>query len=249
MAVKAGPLVLDRSRQVAVQVYEILKERILSVSLEPGAVLSRSVLQEEFGVSQTPVRDALLRLQEDGLVDIFPQYATRVSRIDVNHARQAQFLRLSVELEAIRRLSLQAPKETADAMEMVLRQQEAVADQSTYDRFDSLDREFHRILYEGSGNSLLWRVIRDQSGHLDRLRRLNLPMPGKMISLLADHRRIIDAIRLGDVEAAAKALRVHLSGTLSIIDVIREKYPDFVQDGMPLSSGLVMHGDRSISAK
>ncbi len=249
MAVKTGLLVLDRSRQVAVQVYEILKDRILSVSLEPGTVLSRYVLQEEFGVSQTPVRDALLRLQEDGLVDIFPQYATRVSRIDVNHARQAQFLRLSVELEAIRRLSAQAPKETADAMEIVLRQQEAVADQSTYDRFDSLDREFHRILYESSGNSLLWKVIREQSGHLDRLRRLNLPMPGKMMSLLADHRCIVDAIRRGDVEAAAEALRAHLSGTLSIIDVIREKYPDFVQDGMPLSSGSILRGDRSTLAK
>jgi DNA-binding GntR family transcriptional regulator len=230
MATKTGFLMLDRSRQVAVQVHEILKKRILTVALEPGTVLSRATLMEEFGVSQTPVRDALLRLQEDGLVDIFPQYATRVSRIDVDHARQAQFLRLSVEVEAVRRLSRSSPKETADAMDRVLRQQQAVADPSTYDKFDALDREFHRVLYERSGNTLLWRVIRQQSVHLDRLRRLNLPMEGKIQSLLQEHCSIVRAVREGDEEGAVSALRKHLSGTLSIIDAIREKFPTFMYD-------------------
>ncbi|RYD21139.1 MAG: GntR family transcriptional regulator, partial [Spirochaetia bacterium] len=99
---------LDRSRQVALQVHEILRERILNVQLVPGTVLSRASLQLEFGVSQTPVRDALMRLQEESLVDVYPQYATVVAKIDVDHARQAQFLRLSIELEAVRRLTTDA---------------------------------------------------------------------------------------------------------------------------------------------
>jgi len=230
MAMKTGLLVLDRSRQVAVQVYEILKARILTVALEPGAVLSRAALMDEFGVSQTPVRDALLRLQEDGLVDIFPQYATRVSRIDVHHARQAQFLRLSVEVEAVRRLCVVSPEETAETLLTVLRQQEAVADPASYDRFDALDREFHRVLYERSGNTLLWKVVRQQSVHLDRLRRLNLPMEGKMQSLLKEHRAVVEAIGAGDESEAVRALRQHLSGTLSIIDAIRSKFPTYMYD-------------------
>lgn len=241
MTAKTGLLALDRSRQVAVQVYEILKGRILAVALEPGAPLSRAVLQEEFGVSQTPVRDALLRLQEDGLVDIFPQYATRVSRIDVHHARQAQFLRLSVEVEAVRRLCVGSPKETAESLLAVLKQQEAVADPATYNRFDALDREFHRVLYERSGTTLLWKIVRQHSAHLDRLRRLNLPMEGKIQSLLKEHRAIVEAIRAGDEEAAVGAIRQHLSGTLSIIDAIRAKFPTYMNDSAPdgeLSSGL-----------
>ncbi|MDQ0454230.1 GntR family transcriptional regulator [Rhizobium paknamense] len=228
MPSKTGLLLLDRSRQVAVQIHEILKERILSVSLEPGSVLSRAALQDEFGVSQTPVRDALLRLQEDGLVDIFPQYATRVSRIDIDHARQAQFLRLSVEVEALRRLSVESPKETAAALEAVLNEQERFADPATYDRFDALDREFHRVLYERSRSLMLWKVMRRQSVHLDRLRRLNLPMPGKMQSLLIEHRAIVTAIARGDGQAAEAAMRTHLSGTLSIIEEIRTRFPDFI---------------------
>lgn len=222
--------VLDRSRQVAVQVQEILRERILSLRLKPGQQLSRQMLQGEFGISQTPVRDALLRLQEDGLVDIYPQYATRVSRIDIHHARQAQFLRLALETEALRRLAEVAPQETADSLDEVVALQERVANPETYDRFEELDRDFHRILYEGAGISLLWSVVRGQSVHLDRLRRLNLPMPGKLQSLIHDHRAISLAVRKGDASRAIEAMRLHLSGTLSIIDQIRLEYPDYILD-------------------
>lgn len=228
-------IMLDRSRQVAVQVYEILRDRIASVKLTPGTVLSRSDLQDEFGVSQTPVRDALLRLQEEGLVDIFPQHATLVSRIDIAHARQAQFLRLSIELEAVRRLACETPHETATALAEVLDQQKAVADQATYDRFDALDRDFHHVLYLRSGNLNLWRVMRTQSTHLDRLRRLNLPMPGKLQAVLRDHQAIVDAVRTGNVaQAAEEAMRTHLSGTLAMVDAIRAQYPDYIQgEGRP----------------
>lgn len=103
--------VLDRSRQVAAQIHEILKKRIMVLELAPGTVLSRAALQIEFGVSQTPVRDALMRLQDERLVEIYPQYATVVSAIDLEHARQAQFLRLSIELEAVRRLAQERPED------------------------------------------------------------------------------------------------------------------------------------------
>lgn len=220
--------VLDRSRQVAVQVHEILRQRILSLHLTPGQPLSRHALQSEFGISQTPVRDALLRLQEDGLVDIYPQYATRVSRIDIQHARQAQFLRLAVETEALRRLTQSAPQQTADKLDEILTLQEQFADPATYGRFEELDREFHRVLYDGSGISELWSVVRGQSAHLDRLRRLNLPMPGKLQSLISDHRLIASAVRRGDVNEACEALRRHLSGTLSLVDHISAQYPDYI---------------------
>lgn len=230
MPAKNGVTMLDRSRQVAVQIHEILRGRILAVELEPGTMLSRAELQEEFGVSVTPVRDALLRLQEDGLVEIYPQHATRVSRIDVDHARQAQFLRLSVEIETVRELTVESAKETAAALGAILEMQDRYADLKADDRFDALDREFHRVLYVRSGNPYLWDVVREKSVHLDRLRRLNLPMPGKMQSLLAQHREIVQAIRQEDVEAAIAALRRHLSGTLSAIDVIHTRFPDFIHN-------------------
>ncbi|MVA54533.1 GntR family transcriptional regulator [Agrobacterium vitis] len=220
---------LDRSRQVALQVHEILRDRILKVQLVPGTILSRASLQLEFGVSQTPVRDALMRLQEEDIVEVYPQYATVVAKIDIDHARQALFLRLSIELEAVRRLTEEAPGETAKELGAIMARQKEVATQETYDTFDCIDREFHRKLYEKSGILQLWTNVRRQSVHLDRLRRLNLPMPGKMQTVLEDHEAIVAAIASGNPEAAASALRKHLSGTLSIIDLISAEYPDYIR--------------------
>jgi DNA-binding GntR family transcriptional regulator len=228
--VKVNPkeFALDRSRQVAPQILEILRSRILSMSLPPTTVLSRISLQSEFNVSQTPVRDALIRLEEEGLVEVYPQYATVVARIDIGNAIEAHFLRLSIELEAIRRLTTEFPEETAAALRHVLVRQEHVISPETYDLFDGLDKDFHRILFERVGILGLWATVRRQSVHLDRLRMLNLPMPGKQQQVITDHHAIVDAVQSGDVEQAVAALRKHLSGTLSIIDLICEKYPDYV---------------------
>ncbi|WP_243257457.1 MULTISPECIES: GntR family transcriptional regulator [Rhizobium] len=220
---------LDRSRQVALQIYEILHKRILNVELVPGTVLSRAALQMEFGVSQTPVRDALIRLQEDGVVDVYPQYATVVARIDIRHAQQAQFLRLSLELEAIRTLSSENPAQTAAELSAIVTRQETFASPESYDSFDACDQEFHRKLYERADILDLWTNVRRQSVHLDRLRRLHLPMPGKMQTVLADHRAIVDAIQSANPEEATAALRRHLSGTLSITDMIRQRFPEYIK--------------------
>ena len=83
------PAALDRTRQAAPQVFEQLRERIVSLALPPGTVLARAELAQAFGVSQTPVRDALMRLGEEGLVDVFPQHATLVSRIDTASAARS----------------------------------------------------------------------------------------------------------------------------------------------------------------
>jgi DNA-binding GntR family transcriptional regulator len=229
MSGRVNGSVLDRTRQVAHQIHEILRDRILSVDLVPGTILSRASLQLEFGVSQTPVRDALMRLEEEGIVEVFPQYATVVARIDIGHARQAQFLRLSIELEAIRRLTSECPQQLAKELEEILARQRQVASPHTYDLFDTLDKDFHRKIYERADILNLWSTVRRQSVHLDRLRRLNLPMPGKMQNVLQDHQQIITAIASERPEAAEAALRKHLSGTLSIIDVISDQFPDYVR--------------------
>lgn len=229
MNTRVAASILDRSRQVALQIHEILRNRIISMDLAPGTVLSRTSLQLEFGVSQTPVRDALMRLQEEDLVEVYPQYATVVSRIDIANATQAHFLRLSLELEAVLRLTTTDPEGTAAALSSVLVQQEAVATPETYNQFDELDRAFHKVLYQRAGIVGLWNTMRRQSVHLDRLRRLNLPMPGKIEAVIRGHRDIIKAVASGAPEVAADMLRQHLSGTLSMVEVMREKYPDYIE--------------------
>ncbi|WP_326541768.1 GntR family transcriptional regulator [Pseudorhodoferax sp.] len=219
---------LDRTRLAAPQVLERLREAILDLELVPGTVLARQALAEQFGVSQTPVREALLRLAEEGLVDVFPQHATLVSRIDLRAARQAHFLRRSIELELVRELSLRCPDGLVEALRRQIALQQALAEAQQYGEFVAADRQFHQLLYAAADMAALVELVGRVSGHVDRLRRLHLPTAGKTASILRDHRAIAEAIAAGDAAAAQEALRMHLSGTLSAVEEIRQQFPDYV---------------------
>lgn len=228
---RLNPLSRDRSRQAAAQVADALREAILGLDLLPGTVLPRPELARHYGVSQTPVRDALTRLGEEGLVDIYPQHATLVSRIDVAAALQAHFLRRALELEIVRELAA-APAERRAPVVVALQgriaeQKRAHAAQD-YAAFTQADRAFHQALYEGAGMAALWPLVRQKSGHVDRLRRLHLPTRGKAASVLRDHAAITGAIQAHAPARAQAALRVHLSGTLSFVDTVRREHPQWV---------------------
>jgi GntR family transcriptional regulator, rspAB operon transcriptional repressor len=222
------PRSLDRKRQAAPQVFDRLREAILALELAPGAVLARNELAAMFGVSQTPVRDALIKLSEEGLVDIFPQHATVVSRIDVAQALQAHFLRRAIELEVAATLAAQPTELLVAQLRAQIEVQSAVAAGDDYGKFIAADREFHRLMYVAAGVPDLFDLVRQRSGHVDRLRRLHLPSAGKAKAVVRDHRRIVEAIAAGDAAQARERVREHLSGTLSQAERIRADHPDYV---------------------
>lgn len=221
---------LDRSRHAAPQVFERLRDMILSLELTPGTVLSRTELANRYGLSQTPVRDALMKLGEEGLVDIYPQHATVVSQINVSSALQAHFLRRSIELEVVRTLAERRDAALVAQLRATIASQTELLDLKNYEQFSLLDQAFHRQMYEAAEVPQLWDLVRRLSGHIDRLRRLHLPVEGKTLAVVRDHTEIVDAIGNGDVDAAQAALRKHLSGTLSQIDQIRTSHPNFLAD-------------------
>jgi DNA-binding GntR family transcriptional regulator len=225
-----APLRLDRSRQAAPQVFEVLRERIVALELAPGTVLSRAELAEQFGLSQTPIRDALIRLGEEGLVDIFPQHATVVSRIDVPAAVQSHFLRRAIECEVVRTLAEKPDAALLARLRAQVDVQAALAGADSHLEFIEADRMFHRLMVEAAGVPELYELVRSRSGHVDRLRRLHLYSAGKMRAILREHRRIVEAIGSGDAAAAQEAVREHLSGTLAKVDEIRRSHPDYLTD-------------------
>lgn len=219
---------LDPTRHAAAQVLETLREAIVTLQLAPGIALDRSQLAEQFGVSQTPVRDALIRLSEEGLVIVRPQHATLVSRIDVPAAREAHFLRRSLELEIIRELVLNADDTALEALHTQLAVQRTLASRQDYRGFVAADKEFHRQMYAAAGMPRLWTLVQRMSGHVDRLRLLHLPTAGKTESIAREHETIVEALQRRDAAAAQEALRAHLSGTLASVDEIRKSHPDFL---------------------
>jgi len=210
------------------QLYELLRGRVVALDLKPGMQLSRVDLAAFYGVSQTPVRDALQMLEKEGLVVVFPQSRTEVTRIDVEQARETQFLRMSLELEVVRALATPAGQgAVAQAERLVQMQQTALNVDGDLERFGQLDRQFHQSMFDAAGVSDLWLLVQSRSGHIDRLRNLNLMDSGKAATILLAHREIIEHMRALDAAGAQDAVRRHLSGTLAQVDEIRRNHAQY----------------------
>lgn len=215
---------------LAEQIYAALRARIISLELVPNQGLSRGELSSYYGISQTPLRDALLKLEREGLVEIYPQSRTLVTRIDTQFVRETQFLRSAVECEIAALLASAPDKSPLAAARDILEQQLATTGpEDAFEAFTQLDKAFHRQLFTAAGKPGLHTLIDERSGQLDRVRRLHLHLPheGKMQQVLGDHREILAKLEASDSGGAREAMRRHLSGTLQRLDDLRAAYPDY----------------------
>ncbi|MDP1911606.1 MAG: GntR family transcriptional regulator [Hyphomicrobium sp.] len=220
----------DRRLPLAQQVYADLRRRIISLDLLPDSPLSRVELSQYYQISQTPLREALQKLGEEGLVATYPQSRTEVSRIDVDQILEAQFLRKAVEADIVARLAADPQKAKLAAAQVSHdRLARSWEREQSFEEFAELDRQFHRDLYAAAGLASLIELIEKRCGQLDRIRRLHLQWyndrkPEKVVS---DHQSILDAILRSDVEGAQRAMREHLADTIGRIEVLRANYPDY----------------------
>jgi DNA-binding GntR family transcriptional regulator len=218
---------LGRRKSASELAYEQLREAVISLALPPGTVLARGAIAQRLGLSQTPVREALIRLQEERLVEVVPHSATRVSKIDLANAREAHFLRLAIELEIVRRLAQAPSPALAGMLQAGIARMRAGLAADDHAGLASADEAFHAALYVAAGVPGLRDLVHGRSGHLDRLRRLHLPAPGKAEAILGDHEELAAAILAGDAMRAEARLRQHLAGTFAEADRLRAASPDF----------------------
>lgn len=217
----------------AARVFAGLRARMVSLELPPDAVLSRLDIAKEYGVSQSPVREAVQRLEQEGLVVSYPKSRTLVTKINVEHAQVTQFLRLSVELEVAKTLVQRRSPDLLLPSVRILTMQRMAGEDRDISEFTALDWLFHLSLFQAAGVAPLWHMISGRSGHIDRLRRLNLPDPGKMAAVLSAHERIVSAIREGDADEAEEVTREHLSGTLASLPTIMISHPEYFGEVRP----------------
>jgi DNA-binding GntR family transcriptional regulator len=222
---------LLRRRPGRGKAYYLLREAIVSCELEPGRQLSENELATRLGVSRTPIREALVRLRDDRLVEIVAQLGTFVSCISEEAVADAYFVREALECAAVRGAATRAQKSDVAALSAILARQDDVRAADDYGRWFVLDEEFHNALCDLSGHGVAWSLIRRVSGHLDRVRRLSLPQPRYLDQMLGEHHLILKAIARGDADAAEDAMRHHLRMVLTALPLLRQSHPDyFVSD-------------------
>jgi DNA-binding GntR family transcriptional regulator len=208
-------------------VYAALREAIISVELEPGQQLSENDLALRIGVSRTPIREALVRLRDDRLVEIVPQLGTFVTRISPLAVADAQFVRESLECAAVRLAATRTNTEAVGALHAILASQAETHASGDLDRFYVLDDEFHRAICDLSGHGIAWALSQRASGHLNRIRRLSLAQPDYIGEMIAEHHAVLAAIADKRPGQGEKALRHHLRMVLSSLPEIKSLHPEF----------------------
>jgi GntR family transcriptional regulator, rspAB operon transcriptional repressor len=211
----------------AVAIYRQLHEAIVGMELLPGAALQDKVLCARFAVSRTPVREALIRLAEDGLVDIFPQSGTFVSRIKGDAVPEALVIRQALEGVTVSLLAKACGDAALGQLDSVIGQQIFVAGQGDTAAFHQADELFHETIAGLSGHPGIWRLLKQVKAQIDRTRRLTLPVPGRMLQVVQEHRVIRDAIAARDPAAAQAAMAHHLNVVLPDLEHLRSEYPDY----------------------
>jgi DNA-binding GntR family transcriptional regulator len=196
----------------------------------PGAVIAEKDIARQCGVSRTPVREALLRLADEGLVDIFPQFGTFVSRISMTALPEALVIRKVLEEAAVRYAATTASVSQIQRLEQNLaeqRQADAVGD---FDAFHQSDESFHALIAECAGYPRFWTIIQQVKVQMDRCRRLTLPVAGRVGGVIVEHQEIVDAIAARDGERAVRSMAKHIEGLGSALGDIRRMNPSYFID-------------------
>lgn len=221
---------LDKINNTADQVYNEILKKIISLEFPPGTALSRKDLVEEFGVSKTPIREALLRLELDGLVNIHPQAKTVVTKISTNNIKETNFLRTALEVEVVRQIVKNKNKDIIKKLRENLEGQKALINiPSQSEVFFALDREFHEILFDSLDKKALHKHIRSDLKHRMRAVILELPGQGKLDKIYEEHKSIADAIEELDEQKAEEAVRRHLDSIIQRVEEIKKEKPEFFE--------------------
>ncbi len=203
------------------RVYNYLRHRIRGLEIPPGAPLPKNEIALECGVSRAPVSEAIARLAAEGLVDIFPQNGSFVSPIRPQDIRESMFIRMALEVEAIKRVTELADASLLQRLEENIQAQSDALEEETLNlaMYDDLDEAFHAEIIAALDSPRTQHLLEAARVLLDRPRFLALPEDHRPEASYNEHRRIVDAMSTGDANLAAAALRVHLTMVASAIEV------------------------------
>ncbi len=203
---------LNATEPLASQVYRILHDEIVAIHLIPGQRVSEKEVADVLKASKTPVREALIRLEIDGLVEVVPKSGTYVTAIRINKYIEACFTRLQLEIGAVRRAATGADNPAdVEELDTILDQQLEALEREDYNQFFLLDQALHQAFFRIAGIPGVWELMLKTQADVNRMRHLKrIKNIRRGPAVMKEHRAIVEAIRQQDVAGAEKALVAHL---------------------------------------
>ncbi|MEF2967562.1 GntR family transcriptional regulator [Paenibacillus sp. M1] len=219
--------IINNSSSLNDVTYNKIKEDIMNMTLEPGMDVSVQKLSERYGVSRTPVREAVVRLQQSGLVEIYPQRKTVVSKIDLQRVREEWFIRTSLESAVVDEFIRKCSELVADTMQELINKQKKYLDRKFFIEFYHKDNRFHQLIFETAGESLAWYTIEEVASHFNRICLLYGKMEGARQSHIRQHENMVAAIRRRDAEGLRQAVTEHSGSLLEQVNSMSKQYPQY----------------------
>lgn len=207
--------------------FDTLRNAIVTLQLLPGERLVRTELSQQLGFSLTPLREAILRLEAQGLVETRPQAETRVALIDKHHLFELQFMRVAVETDVVRCLAGRAEGERSlrNAKNAIRAQATAIA--MSDDVSEKVDRSFHAALFQAIGMERVFSDLIERYAPMQRCQNVLPVLPDRQRLALDFHRQILARILARDAKGAVSAMRAHLSDESAIIGRAERTCPDW----------------------
>ena len=193
------------------KVYMLLEEEILTGKLSPGEQLKEQALSSRLEVSRTPIRGALHRLAEEGLVEISANRGASVVGVSSEDVTDTYLIRMRLEGLASRMAAERISEEDKAALTESVELSEFYIKKLDAEHLKELDTAFHKIIYRASGNRLLCKILSDLHRNIKAYRKKSLSSPGRIEKSVAEHREILTAILRGDADEADKLTSLHIS--------------------------------------
>lgn len=207
---RLAPIKLDSYQPLREVVCETLREAIRGGVLKPGERLMEIQLAEELGVSRTPVREAIRKLELEGYVIMMPRRGTYVANLSIRDVNEVFEIRTTLDSLASGLAAERITDEELERLERLLVLIGEYIEQNDMEKIVETDMEFHDILYQASRNARLVGIIYNLREQLTRFRSTSMSYPGRLKETLEEHIRIVEAIAQGNVELAQKAAEEHM---------------------------------------
>lgn len=192
--------------------YIKLRDAIVSMDMVPGTSISEKKMALEQGISRTPIREAILRLNRENLVEVVAKSGTFVARIPISALPEALIARRALEGMTSRSAANCASRSQVLELHAVIERQREMTERGDTKGFHQADDDFHAMVADIGKLSGLWRLVQQVKLQIDRFRHLTLPEEGRMAMVVEEHAAVVSAIERGDEEDACKKMELHLSG-------------------------------------
>jgi GntR family transcriptional regulator, rspAB operon transcriptional repressor len=222
----------SRTRQGTIghRVFDAVRVAIVRLQLRPGNLLSEADVARQLGVSRQPVREAFIKLNDVGLLEVRPQRGTFVKLISIREVQNARFIREAIETAVVRKAALEMSPSKLAGLNRNLADQRDASEAADHVAFLRLDDAFHQAIAHSADCDHAWRVLENLKAQMDRVRYLSMPDATPMDTLVGQHAAIVDGLARHSPDDAEAAVRAHLGEILVSLPRLAQANPELFSD-------------------